>query len=162
MSSDDKNLIKGRGSGSFSTLSPIIAVTSTYGSRCPAPPSQRWWSRNWSSHHYSIELWSQKSEAREGEYADYYLWADPAPGGGPPNNWLSKVSNIFTQGIALCTHHRESCFIQIVFFSAMFWEWNLGEKLRLELVRKARTILLPSVPGAHLYYRYSCILYGPW
>ena len=29
-------------------------------------------------------------EARGGpgrEYRDYYVWADPAPGGGPPNNW---------------------------------------------------------------------------
>ena len=128
MSSDDKNLIKGRGSGSFSTLCPIIAVTSTYGSRCPAPPSQRWWSRNWSSHHHSIELWSQKSESREGEYADYYLWADPAPGGGPPNNWLSKVKNISTQGIALCTHHRES----FASFKLFFFCNALRIKLRWE------------------------------
>ena len=21
---------------------------------------------------------------------DWYLWADPAPSGGPPNNWLSR------------------------------------------------------------------------
>ncbi len=25
-----------------------------------------------------------------GEYRDFYLWADPAPDGGPPNNWLSN------------------------------------------------------------------------
>lgn len=26
---------------------------------------------------------------RTGEYADWYVWADPKPDGGPPNNWLS-------------------------------------------------------------------------
>jgi len=25
----------------------------------------------------------------DGPYRDYYLWRDPAPDGGPPNNWLS-------------------------------------------------------------------------
>jgi len=24
-----------------------------------------------------------------GEYRDYYIWRDPAPDGGPPNNWMS-------------------------------------------------------------------------
>jgi len=24
-------------------------------------------------------------------YRDYYVWADPAPGGGPPNNWLAAT-----------------------------------------------------------------------
>ena len=48
-----------------------------------------------------------------GEYADYYVWADPAPGGGPPNNWLSKVEHFtvlygIEQGVAHHTHHRES------------------------------------------------------
>ena len=44
--------------------------------------------------HRYHQLSFQKSEARLGEYADYYVWADPAPGGGPPNNWLSKVEHI--------------------------------------------------------------------
>lgn len=26
---------------------------------------------------------------RDGDRADWYVWADPAPDGGPPNNWLS-------------------------------------------------------------------------
>ena len=25
-----------------------------------------------------------------GRHRDFYVWADPAPGGGPPNNWLSN------------------------------------------------------------------------
>jgi alpha-glucosidase len=27
---------------------------------------------------------------REARYRDYYVWADPAPDGGPPNNWISN------------------------------------------------------------------------
>src|SRR5699024_3785107 len=31
------------------------------------------------------------AEGREGDnFRDYYLWADPAPNGGPPNNWLAN------------------------------------------------------------------------
>ena len=26
---------------------------------------------------------------RDAAHRDYYVWADPAPGGGPPNNWVS-------------------------------------------------------------------------
>src|SRR5580700_2101934 len=28
---------------------------------------------------------------RDAEFRDYYVWADPAPGGGPPNNWLDAT-----------------------------------------------------------------------
>jgi alpha-glucosidase len=27
---------------------------------------------------------------RDARHRDFYVWADPAPGGGPPNNWLSN------------------------------------------------------------------------
>lgn len=27
--------------------------------------------------------------SRDSPYRDYYVWADPGPGGGPPNNWVS-------------------------------------------------------------------------
>ncbi|GAA3932198.1 hypothetical protein GCM10023085_11900 [Actinomadura viridis] len=34
--------------------------------------------------------WFQEALADPGgPYRDYYIWRDPAPGGGPPNNWLS-------------------------------------------------------------------------
>lgn len=34
--------------------------------------------------------WFQESRgSRENEKRDWYLWRDPAPGGGPPNNWTS-------------------------------------------------------------------------
>ncbi|NKF24392.1 alpha-amylase family glycosyl hydrolase [Solimonas marina] len=37
--------------------------------------------------------WFRDSAAsREGRYADWYVWADPAPGGGPPNNWRSAFT----------------------------------------------------------------------
>jgi alpha-glucosidase len=28
---------------------------------------------------------------RDAEFRDYYVWADPAPGGGPPNNWIDAT-----------------------------------------------------------------------
>jgi len=41
--------------------------------------------------HTSIEHpWFRQGRAQPaGEYGGYHIWADPAPGGGPPNNWLS-------------------------------------------------------------------------
>jgi alpha-glucosidase len=35
--------------------------------------------------------WFQESRSsRENSKRDWYIWRDPAPGGGPPNNWLSN------------------------------------------------------------------------
>ena len=35
--------------------------------------------------------WFEASRAsRTNPYRDWYLWRDPGPGGGPPNNWLSQ------------------------------------------------------------------------
>jgi len=31
------------------------------------------------------------ASSRDAEHRDYYVWADPAPGGGPPNNWLDAT-----------------------------------------------------------------------
>ncbi len=31
------------------------------------------------------------ARGRDSGHRDYYLWADPAPGGGPPNNWLDAT-----------------------------------------------------------------------
>jgi alpha-glucosidase len=33
--------------------------------------------------------WFQASRNRTGDKADWYIWRDPAPDGGPPNNWLA-------------------------------------------------------------------------
>lgn len=39
-----------------------------------------------SSHH----AWFQNAlEGKDSEYRDHYIWKDPAPEGGPPNNWVS-------------------------------------------------------------------------
>ncbi len=27
--------------------------------------------------------------SRRSRHRDYYVWADPGPGGGPPNNWVN-------------------------------------------------------------------------
>src|SRR5690606_17804328 len=35
--------------------------------------------------------WFQQSRAsRDNPKRDWYIWRDPAPDGGPPNNWLSN------------------------------------------------------------------------
>src|SRR5690606_28239926 len=35
--------------------------------------------------------WFRESAAsRDNDKADWYVWADPAPDGGPPNNWISS------------------------------------------------------------------------
>ncbi|GAB6090547.1 alpha-glucosidase [Spirochaeta dissipatitropha] len=40
------------------------------------------------NHSSDQHAWFQASAAsREGEYADYYIWRDPAQDGGPPNSW---------------------------------------------------------------------------
>jgi alpha-glucosidase len=37
--------------------------------------------------------WFQQSRtSRTNEKRDWYIWRDPAPDGGPPNNWLSRFS----------------------------------------------------------------------
>src|SRR5213080_855421 len=37
--------------------------------------------------------WFQESRSsRTNEKRDWYIWHDPAPGGGPPNNWTSRFS----------------------------------------------------------------------
>lgn len=37
--------------------------------------------------------WFKEScKSRDNRYADWYVWADPAPDGGPPNNWRSAFN----------------------------------------------------------------------
>ncbi len=45
------------------------------------------------NHTSSRHRWFQAALGKTGEsdreqYRDYYIWRDPAPGGGPPNNWV--------------------------------------------------------------------------
>ena len=35
-------------------------------------------------------FFQEARSSRESELRDYYIWRDPAPDGGPPNNWLSE------------------------------------------------------------------------
>jgi alpha-glucosidase len=42
------------------------------------------------SHTSEQHPWFKESrKSQDNRYADYYVWADPKPDGGPPNNWLS-------------------------------------------------------------------------
>ena len=41
-------------------------------------------------HERSPRLVRRRAERARRAHRDYYVWADPAPDGGPPNNWLSN------------------------------------------------------------------------
>ncbi|HEY6532430.1 MAG TPA: alpha-amylase family glycosyl hydrolase [Acidimicrobiales bacterium] len=42
------------------------------------------------NHTSDLHPWFQDSRSsRESEHRDWYVWRDPAPDGGPPNNWLA-------------------------------------------------------------------------
>jgi alpha-glucosidase len=42
------------------------------------------------NHSSDRHKWFQESKSsRDNPHRDWYIWKDPAPGGGPPNNWLS-------------------------------------------------------------------------
>lgn len=44
------------------------------------------------SHTSSSHPWFVSAQAaRTSPYRDYYVWADPSEGGGPPNNWLCET-----------------------------------------------------------------------
>ena len=43
------------------------------------------------NHTSSEHRWFREARSsRDNAYRDYYVWRDPAPGGGPPNNWISN------------------------------------------------------------------------
>jgi len=44
------------------------------------------------NHTSTAHLWFvDAASGRDAAHRDYYIWADPAPGGGPPNNWLDST-----------------------------------------------------------------------
>jgi len=42
-----------------------------------------------SAHRWFVDA----ASGRDARHRDYYVWADPAPGGGPPNNWLDATGS---------------------------------------------------------------------
>jgi alpha-glucosidase len=42
-----------------------------------------------SAHSWFIDA----ASGQDARHRDYYVWADPAPGGGPPNNWLDATGH---------------------------------------------------------------------
>jgi alpha-glucosidase len=43
------------------------------------------------NHTSDRHAWFQDAlTGRDARHRDFYVWADPAPGGGPPNNWISN------------------------------------------------------------------------
>jgi alpha-glucosidase len=46
------------------------------------------------NHTSSVHPWFVESRSgRTSAKRDWYVWCDPAPGGGPPNNWLSRFGD---------------------------------------------------------------------
>jgi alpha-glucosidase len=46
------------------------------------------------NHTSSAHPWFVEAAAgRDSSRRDYYVWADPAPGGGPPNNWMDATGH---------------------------------------------------------------------
>lgn len=44
------------------------------------------------NHSSSAHPWfADAASAKDSAYRDYYIWADAAPGGGPPSNWLDST-----------------------------------------------------------------------
>ena len=42
------------------------------------------------NHTSDQHVWFKEAKKRpENEFRDYYVWKDPAPDGGPPNNWVA-------------------------------------------------------------------------
>ena len=50
---------------------------------------------DWVPNHTSdLHPWFRDSRSsRQAEHRDWYIWRDPAPGGGPPNNWIRAWSD---------------------------------------------------------------------
>ena len=47
------------------------------------------------SHSSNQHRWFQESrKSKDNPYHDWYIWRDPAPGGGYPNNWLSFLAAV--------------------------------------------------------------------
>jgi len=45
------------------------------------------------NHTSDRHVWFEDASAgRDARHRDFYVWAEPGPGGGPPNNWLSAFS----------------------------------------------------------------------
>lgn len=60
------------------------------------------------AHTSDQHAWFSDSVARGG-CEDWYVWADPAPGGGPPNNWLSSFGGpawTFNEARGQYFHHK--------------------------------------------------------
>ena len=47
------------------------------------------------NHTSDRHAWFQDAlSGRDARYRDFYVWADPGPDGGPPNNWISELRRL--------------------------------------------------------------------
>ena len=61
------------------------------------------------NHSSDVHPWFRESRSsRTNPKRDWYIWRDPAPGGGPPNNWLSNFGGsawTFDEPTGQCYYH---------------------------------------------------------
>jgi alpha-glucosidase len=99
------------------------------------------------SHTSERHPWFEQSRrSRDDPKADWYVWADPSPDGGPPNNWLSMV----TGGSGWKFDERRGQYYFFNFFpSQPDLNWNNPE-VRAEILGIARFWLEQGIDGMRL------------
>ncbi|MEV0223924.1 alpha-amylase family glycosyl hydrolase [Streptomyces sp. NPDC050704] len=87
------------------------------------------------NHTSSDHPWFRESaEGRDSARRDWYVWRDPAPGGGPPNNWLS----VFGGGPAWTFDERSGQYYLHSFLPSMpdlNWRHPQVEQAMFDVVR---------------------------
>jgi len=98
----------------------------------------------------SRHAWFLESRAsRENAKSDWFVWRDPNPLGGPPNNWLSFFCGSREESAWTWVEEREQYFLHL--FSSDQCDLNLRHsEVRRELERVARFWLDRGVDGFRL------------
>ena len=109
------------------------------------------WNHTSSKHPWFVE----SSSSRDNPRADWYVWADPAPDGGPPNNWRS----VFDGGSGWRWCEARGQYYWAAFFGSQpDLNWHDPE-VRAEILEVARFWLDLGIDGLRLdavnFYAYD-------
>jgi oligo-1,6-glucosidase len=89
--------------------------------------------------------WFVASAARRDEYDDFYIWRDPAPDGGPPNDWRS----VFSVPAWTWNEERGQYYLHLFAPEQPDLNWD-NARVRSELAAVARYWLDRGVDGFRL------------
>lgn len=99
------------------------------------------------SHTSSEHPWFKESrQSRDNPRADWYVWADPAPDGGPPNNWRSAFTG--DSGWAYCESREQYYFFNFL-ESQPDLNWHC-QAVREAVLKAARYWLDLGIDGLRL------------